>query len=461
MTKQAATISNLAPAPRRSVLFLSHATPDDNDFVLWLGARLTALGYEVWADILNLLGGQDWTAELETALKDRAAKMLLVATPTGLAKRGVVREIKIAQQVSAKIKDDAFIIPLRKERFELTFDTALAQHIDFVDNWGRGLVDLIETLESYAIPRKASGQPGAASTWQALIASGRAETEAKPEPLVSDALPITRIPERIGLYRIARPGPATAAGTLSALALPHCHVGDLLVGFGAARDYAEQSSGALSFDIMNEIPTTEFEQQGFAAAGIAGIDARRHLVSLLRQHWNAYCQGLALRSFEFAGKSLAWWPTLERVGEAMLPYPSPLGGTGRRQLVGSSYQLKWHYGVTAIPRLGAAASFTLVNRVIFTTDGQQPITDARRMHRLRRSRCKSWRNDRWRDLVLAFTHWLADGNPTINLPCGSRPPIEVAAQPRIFSSAMRLLVSDAEAEPEPDEPDENDDDDLN
>jgi hypothetical protein len=458
MTNQVATISSPEPAPRRSVLFLSHATPDDNAFVLWLGARLTALGYEVWADILDLLGGQDWTAELEAALKDRAAKMLLVATPTGVAKRGVVREIKIAQQVSAKIKDDAFIIPLRKERFDLTFDTALAQHIDFVDNWGRGLVDLIETLESYGIPRSTSERPGVSSAWQSLIASGRAPTEAKPEPLVSNALPIMKMPERVGFYRIARSSPAAAAGTLSTLTLPHCRVGDLLIGFCAARDYIEQSEGALSFDILNEVPTAEFEQQGFPAANIAGIDARRHLVSLLRQHWNAYCQGMTLQSFEFAGKSLSRWPTLERVGESMLPYPSPLGGLGRRQLVGSTYQLKWHYGVTAIPRLGTAASFTLVNRVIFTTDGQNPVADARRMHRLRRSRCKSWRNDRWRDLVLAFAHWLADGSPTINLPCGSRPPIEVAAQPRIYSSAMRLLVADAEAEPEPDETNEDNDD---
>jgi hypothetical protein len=35
----------------RSLVFISHATPDDNEFVLWLGTRLTALGYDVWADI--------------------------------------------------------------------------------------------------------------------------------------------------------------------------------------------------------------------------------------------------------------------------------------------------------------------------------------------------------------------------------------------------------------------------
>ena len=132
---------------------------------------------------------------------------------------------------------------------------------------------------------------------------------------------------------------------------------------------------------------------------------------------------------------------------------------GRRQLVGSSYALKWHYGVTAVPRLGANACFTLVNRVIFTEDGETPIADMRRMHRLRRARCKFWHNDRWRDLLLAFAHWLAGGSTTIDLPCGSRSPIQVSSQPRIYSSEIRLLISDDEAEPEPPDDEGEDDDD--
>jgi hypothetical protein len=55
----AATQVANAPGAKRPLVFISHATPQDNEFVLWLGTRLTALGYEVWADILRLRGGQD------------------------------------------------------------------------------------------------------------------------------------------------------------------------------------------------------------------------------------------------------------------------------------------------------------------------------------------------------------------------------------------------------------------
>ena len=42
-------------------MFISHAAPEDNAFTLWLGAKLAAMGYEVWADVLRLRGGDDKT----------------------------------------------------------------------------------------------------------------------------------------------------------------------------------------------------------------------------------------------------------------------------------------------------------------------------------------------------------------------------------------------------------------
>lgn len=431
----------------RPLVFISHATPDDNEFVLWLGTRLTALGYDVWADILKLRGGQDWTEALEQALKDRAAKVLLVCTPAGLAKTGVKREIKLAQEVAKKIDDSAFIIPLRKERYELTFDTALAQYIDFTANWGQGLVELATTLVEYKVPRVANASSSVAENWRALIDCDRATVEQAEDRLVSNALAITQLPEKLGIFRVAFAGREIVERAVSAVTLPHVRVGDFIVGFCAPADYVAQVNRALTFDMQYEPLRAEVTQHGFEAAGLTAVDARRHLVSLLRQHWNARCAASGLRQFEFAGRSIAWWPTLDRIGDDFVTFPSPYSGTGRRQLVGTSQDLRWHYGVTAIPHLGAHPSFTLVNRVIFTTDGSAPVADAQRMHRLRRSRCKMWHNDRWRDLLLAFCHWLADGNDTITLPCGGRDPIEVSAQPRIYVSDVRLVAPDID-EPE-------------
>jgi hypothetical protein len=52
-------IEDAAPLVRRAI-FISHATPEDNDFVLWLASKLTTAGYEVWSDITQLQGGDSF-----------------------------------------------------------------------------------------------------------------------------------------------------------------------------------------------------------------------------------------------------------------------------------------------------------------------------------------------------------------------------------------------------------------
>jgi len=42
----------------RDTLFISHATPQDNDFAIWLASRLEMLGYKTWIDKNGLLGGE-------------------------------------------------------------------------------------------------------------------------------------------------------------------------------------------------------------------------------------------------------------------------------------------------------------------------------------------------------------------------------------------------------------------
>jgi hypothetical protein len=62
---------------KRDVLFISKATPDDDEFVLWLAPRLEAAGYEVFADILTLEPGDRWRRQVTNTLQNRAVKMLL------------------------------------------------------------------------------------------------------------------------------------------------------------------------------------------------------------------------------------------------------------------------------------------------------------------------------------------------------------------------------------------------
>ena len=162
----------------RQALFISHASPEDNAFTLWLGAKLTALGYEVFADVLRLKGGDDWERILESAIRDKAAKFLLAATPHGVQKQGVRNEITIATETAKRINDKAFIVPLRLAPFDAPLQIAHAQYIDFSKGWAPGLGDLLTLLSEAAIPK--SGDAANAGALARRPAQERADRIERP-----------------------------------------------------------------------------------------------------------------------------------------------------------------------------------------------------------------------------------------------------------------------------------------
>src|ERR1044071_6268861 len=108
----------LAPAQKRSVVFISKATPGDDEFVLWLAPRLEAAGYEIFADILTLEPGTRGRKEITETLQQRGIKMLLCGRTATLERESVQEEIGIAEDLVKELADKKFIIPLRLEKYK-------------------------------------------------------------------------------------------------------------------------------------------------------------------------------------------------------------------------------------------------------------------------------------------------------------------------------------------------------
>lgn len=83
-------------------MFISKATPGDDEFVLWLAPRLEAAGYNVFADILSLEPGDRWRKHVTYTLQENAAKLLLCCSDATLDKNGVQEEIGIAEDLIAR-----------------------------------------------------------------------------------------------------------------------------------------------------------------------------------------------------------------------------------------------------------------------------------------------------------------------------------------------------------------------
>lgn len=419
----------------RKAIFISHASPEGNAFTIWLGAKLSALGYEVWADVLRLSGGEDWQRKLESAIRERACKVLLVADALSVAKQGVRNEIQIATDVARKIGDTAFIIPLRLGAFDAPFLIAHAQYINFEPSWAQGLEELLKVLgERYKVPRSGDGNP---RKWLDLqLLHGKAPIE-KSEPLISNWLEIRRIPPSISYYPLE--SPQAAVNTLGPY--PKVKFGDGYL-----------SCETLDLKRGHNWPMPTFLNAGWPALGVQGYEARRLFTDLANQALGLLFKMKGLNSYEMSNRQATWW-----VGKGA---PNGRVGfrwanlTGSRQLQGTSVKrgIQWHFGVSTTFRSSPFGHVRVKGRLLFTEDGQNPLKSSARMHRLRRSFAKGWRNARWRDMSLAFLYWVGDGVSVLNIPMGTDEDMVVALPPITFVSPVSIpeTVSSGEDLDDPD-----------
>ena len=101
--------------------------------------------------------------------------------------------------------------------------------------------------------------------------------------------------------------------------------------------------------------------------------------------------------------------------------------------------------------------------VVFTKDGSLVLDNKRLLHRARRSQCKDWWNDDWRDRLLATIAWLTAGASEIAISVGTDALVTIATEPIVFLSPMSYQDPEAELDPvdeTADAPDDPEDDDV-
>ncbi|MGE0269631.1 MAG: hypothetical protein AB7S78_14365, partial [Candidatus Omnitrophota bacterium] len=110
---------------------------------------------------------------------------------------------------------------------------------------------------------------------------------------------------------------------------------------------------------------------------------------------------------------------------------------------------KWHFGVSVKVWIGETPHVKLIPRIILSEDGRTALDDAKRMNRLRRSVTKSWRNPRWRDMLLAFLFWLAKGENCIRVETGSESGFSLEVPPLSMISTVSIFEGETEIGEEP------------
>ena len=165
----------------RDTIFISHSTPQDNEFSIWIASRLELLGYKVWVDKNGLLGGERFWPTIQKAI-DRSIKILFVYSKNilnsdGVLKPGIENELEYGKSIAIQNGLSDFIIPLHIDdsQYHLAIGMPNINHIPFTDNWAVGLKQLLRKLEKEfkEYSKKKEQNTKVSDYYETSISSGR------------------------------------------------------------------------------------------------------------------------------------------------------------------------------------------------------------------------------------------------------------------------------------------------
>lgn len=163
---------------KRDHIFISYAW-EDGALAEWLALKLTSEGYKVWIDRYMLLGGEPWPKDIDSAIEDRAFRVVHLISRFSLKKPNPTKERIKALAVGKHLKIEDFLITLNVDNtsvHQIPFEVTDINYIQF-DNWATGHKRLVTKLEKIGTPRS-SHEQGAVIAASVYIPEGTIVDEA-------------------------------------------------------------------------------------------------------------------------------------------------------------------------------------------------------------------------------------------------------------------------------------------
>jgi hypothetical protein len=399
-------VSNASNAKlTRRLIFISHATPDQNAMTVWLASRLTAAGYAVWNDVEQLMGGDPFWGDIQTALREETIKFLLLVSRTSVTREGVLTELQEAKNLSRTLNDPRFVIPIRVDDLpwaEFPMQVARNNGIDFERDWGTGLSKLFATLEREGVPRTAS-----ISDIEQIAAFQERSTAAvtnTPEFGLVSAIPILSLPERVFYSFASAASEKELREVQPEIRVPCAAHGRLLVSFAPHDDLRAAAPKELAledrFALSRRIFTAGTSKTG---PDVSKQTARNYVANMTRQALERFLEDRGLKRMNAA----TWYVPLNWKEDNRASFKRSDGKATYRFLVGKAKEHTWHFGVSVRVATGDW-NIRLVPQVLFSANGGEPYADQKQ---LRRRHCKLLWNDTWRDRLVAFLSALFEDAP--------------------------------------------------
>ncbi len=426
----------------RELVFVSHANPEDNDFALWLTLHLAREGYPVWLEKRRLLGGEDFWAEVEQTIRERAVKVLFVLSRASNMKQGTKKELALSDTIKRGHNFKDFIIPLAID------DLPPADHniylhqlhvIPFYRNWADGFRQLLGKLSEDGVAKDPSYNNDTVTSWWRDQYSPESGVVAATEKYYSNWYQILSPPAKLYCYD----GQPRSDYRTNPLHWPSHQLGKRFITF-AAPDYFKHN---LDIRFTRDFVTRDVLQGIVDERFIPKSEAKKIVNYLLVDNWVRMMHQRQMMVYRLSNHKFCGALREGQVKDDKVFYDGTDGKPAWRGLVGfktlgrldSEKRLrKWHFGLQAKAQFWPIQAYVITHHVVFSDDGKTPWTDRGRQHKARRNQCRSWWNDDWRDRSLALMNWFAEGSDQVTVDCGGSA-ISVSSVPMVFSSPVSFV----------------------
>ena len=421
----------------RDLVFVCHANPEDNAIATWLSARVAAHGYKVWSDVTRLIGGEVIWDTIEQAIRQRAAKVIVLLSNRGHQKPGLLDEVNVAVATERAEGLERFVIPVRIDDLPFTAiraNLARKNVIDGSSNLADALLATLKVLKDDGVPQTQALLN--VSDWTPDVAPSLSDVQW--DLLFENKVAIRSWPSVIRKFRT---GPITVR---------HPFVNHPVSGGNVTFETWDSVSTSFGGHAQKagETLLTVGEWPGsndlvFSDRG----EMQRALASITRQAWDRYCASIGMTSYALRGHSVCWFLSNSVQTSNRVRFVDHLGVERTKVLVGHSPRrgVYWHFAIEARPSV-RSGSIRLVPHVLFSNDGITPIPEAERQHSLRRGFCRNWWNARWRDLLIAILAYMSRGDNSIRLPVSEADAITISARLAMHDASKEDAVHRCEAE---------------
>ncbi len=407
----------------RESIFISHATPEDNDFAIWLAARLTSIGYKVWLDKNSLLGGEKTWEEIDQVIRNEANKVLLIYSlnicrenSPGKLKDGISKEISLTESVAKQqnIKDYLIILNIDNSPYDLFIGADRLNHISFANDWGTGLLNLLTKFEKDGIPKSYDGL-NSFNSWFESNYRAKYGIYSKIEKYFLNIWKVPSLPDSFYIYKFSSEEQAQILLRDNGQ-YPISMRSNQLTTFVEPSVFLEnQSSMKPRIDCIN---INDAIEEKYTSSFLSTIEVRNSFIFLMSRVIQDILKTRRLSSCQLANKRWAYFytPNILRKGKIRIRNDGQKKQYVTRSLFGKYKNLGfWHFAISTRVQLKPILAFLIGTHIIFTENQYIVWDNKSSVHRHRRSKGRTWFNKEWRDYLFAFMEGLKNSSGKVSI----------------------------------------------